>query len=40
VMQILSVSLFEKCDIKELFYQQEAKAISKLPSLFDNLTGQ
>jgi hypothetical protein len=40
VMQILSVSLFEKCDIKELFYHQEAKAISKLPSLFDNLTGQ
>ena len=40
VMQILSVSLFERCDIKELFYQQEAKIISKLPSLFENLTGQ
>ena len=40
VMQILSVSLFERCDIKELFYQQEAKIVSKLPSLFENLTGQ
>ena len=39
IMQILSVSLFEKCDIKELF-QQSPKTVSKLPSLFDNLTGQ
>lgn len=40
IMQILSVSLFERCDIKELFYKQETKIVSKLPSLFDNLTGQ
>lgn len=40
VMQILSVSLFDKCDIKELFNQQKAKAVSIQPSLFENLTGQ
>jgi transposase len=39
IMQILSVSLFEKCNIKELFHQPP-KTVSKLPSLFDNLTGQ
>jgi IS4 transposase len=40
VMQILSVSLFDKCDIKNLFSQKEAKAVSIQPSLFENLTGQ
>ena len=40
VMQILSVSLFEKCDKRDLFFDQEAKIVSKLPSLFDHLTGQ
>jgi hypothetical protein len=39
MMQILSVSLFEKCDIKELF-GIESKIVSKIPTLFDNLTGQ
>jgi hypothetical protein len=34
VMQILSVSLFDKCDIRNLFPQQEAKAVSIQPSLF------
>jgi hypothetical protein len=38
-MQILSVSLFEKCDLKELFGVQP-KIVSNLPTLFDNLTGQ
>lgn len=40
MMQVLSVSLFDKCDIKNLFSQQEAKAVSIQPSLFNNLTGQ
>jgi transposase len=39
MMQILSVSLFEKCDLKELFGVQP-KIVSNLPTLFDNLTGQ
>lgn len=40
IMQVISVSLFEKCDIKKLFFKEQTKAISKLPSLFENLTGQ
>lgn len=40
IMQVLSVSLFEKCEIKNLFFEAETKPISKLPSLFENLTGQ
>lgn len=39
MMQILSVSLFEKCEIKELFAAQP-KIISTIPNLFDNLAGQ
>ena len=38
MMQILSVSLFEKCDIKD-FFGQQSKIVSKSPELFDNLTG-
>jgi len=40
MMQVLSVSLFDKCDVKDLFNIQETKDISILPSLFGNLTGQ
>lgn len=40
IMQVLSVSLFDKCEIKTLFCKQEAKAISAQSLLFDNLTGQ
>ena len=40
IMQVLSVSLFDKCDIRDLFIQQKAKAVSTQPSLFENLTGQ
>lgn len=39
-MQVLSVSLFEKCDIRNLFFEPETKMISKQQSLFENLTGQ
>jgi hypothetical protein len=40
IMQVLSVSLFEKCDIRNLFFEPEAKMISKQQSLFEGLTGQ
>jgi hypothetical protein len=40
IMQVLSVSLFEKCDIRNLFFEPEAKMISKQQSLFGDLTGQ
>ena len=40
IMQVLSVSLFEKCEIKNLFFEADTKSISKQPSLFENLTGQ
>jgi transposase len=40
IMQVLSVSLFEKCEINYLFSEADTKPISKLPSLFENLTGQ
>jgi transposase len=40
IMQVLSVSLFEKCEIKNLFFETDTKPISKQPSLFENLTGQ
>lgn len=40
IMQVLSVSLFDKCEVKDLFNIQETKDISILPSLFENLTGQ
>jgi transposase len=40
IMQVLSVSLFEKCEMKNLFIEADTKSISKQPSLFENLTGQ
>jgi hypothetical protein len=40
MMQVISLSLFEKCNIKELFSKQETKSVSIQPSLFENLTGQ
>jgi len=40
MMQILSLSLFEKTPIKELFVDQEPKELSNQRSLFENLTGQ
>lgn len=40
IMQVLSVSLFEKCEIKNLFFEANNKSISKQHSLFENLTGQ
>jgi hypothetical protein len=36
IMQVFSVSLFEKCEIKSLFHEPETKTISKQPSLFEN----
>jgi hypothetical protein len=35
IMQVLSVSLFEKCDLDKLFKNEEAKTISNQPSLFE-----
>lgn len=40
IMQVLSVNLFEKCELKNLFLQQQTKTISNQPLLFDKLTGQ
>ncbi|MDE3144569.1 MAG: IS4 family transposase [Bacteroidota bacterium] len=40
MMQVISVSLFEKCNIQELFSNQETKTVSIQPTLFENLTGQ
>jgi hypothetical protein len=43
MLQILSISLFEKVDIRQLFgisVRQETKDISNQRSLFENLTGQ
>ncbi|HEX8334129.1 MAG TPA: IS4 family transposase [Segetibacter sp.] len=43
MLQILSISLFEKVDIRQLFgipVSQETKDISKQGLLFENLTGQ
>lgn len=40
MMQVLSVNLFDKCEVKDLFNVKETKDISILPSLFPNLTGQ
>ena len=34
ILQILSISLFEKCPIKDLFENEEAKIISNQPTLF------
>jgi hypothetical protein len=34
MMQVLSLSLFEKCSLKELFQKQEAKEVSNQQSLF------
>ena len=34
ILQILSISLFEKCNIKELFIKQETKIVSNQGSLF------
>lgn len=34
MMQILSISLFEKCAIKELFENEETKIVSNQPTLF------
>ena len=34
MMQVLSLSLFEKCSLKELFQKQEAKELSNQQSLF------
>lgn len=40
IMQVLSVNLFEKCELKNLFLKQETKTISNQPLLFEKLTGQ
>ena len=40
MMQIISLSLFEKSPIEELFVDQEPKELSNQQSLFENLTGQ
>lgn len=34
ILQILSISLFEKCNIKELFIKEEAKVVSNQYALF------
>ncbi len=36
IMQVLSVNLFERSDVKSLFFEQQTKAISKQPSLFES----
>jgi hypothetical protein len=33
-LQILSISLFEKCNIKELFIKEETNLVSNQTSLF------
>jgi IS4 transposase len=40
IMQVLSVNLFEKCELKNLFLDEETKTVSNQPLLFDDLTGQ
>jgi len=40
IMQVLSVNLFEKDELKNLFCEEEAKTISNQISLFEKLTGQ
>jgi len=35
-MQVLSVNLFEKCELKNLFLEEETKTVSNQPLLFDN----
>lgn len=35
IMQVLSVSLFEKCDVKNLFFEKETKTLSIQSSLFE-----
>jgi hypothetical protein len=35
IMQVLSINLFEKCELKKLFNDTETKSISNQPSLFD-----
>jgi len=40
IMQVLSVNLFEKSELKNLFLQDETKTISNQTTLFEKLTGQ
>lgn len=39
IMQVLSVSLFDKCSLEDLFHQPQTKNVSSQSSLFENLTG-
>ena len=39
IMQVLSVSLFDKCSLEDLFHEPQTKNVSSQSSLFENLTG-
>jgi hypothetical protein len=40
IMQVLSINLFEKCEMKNLLFDENTKTISSQPLLFEKLTGQ
>jgi hypothetical protein len=35
IMQVLSINLFEKCELKNLFFEEETKTVSNQPLLFN-----